>query len=79
MGRLTASDRRKLPSEDFLGRDRTFPANDAKHDRLAISGATRSERAGNISESEADRIKAEARAKLKGKFKDAHMKKKSGS
>ena len=38
--------------------------NDKTHQRLAISGATRSERAGNISASTAARIKAEARAKL---------------
>lgn len=42
-----------------------FPDYDAKHARLAISGATRSEHAGNISASTAAHIKAKARAKLK--------------
>lgn len=42
-----------------------FPDYDAKHARLAISGATRSEHAGNISASEASRIKAAARRKLR--------------
>jgi hypothetical protein len=37
---------------------------DKTHARLAISGATRSERAGNISSSEEANIKAKARAKL---------------
>jgi hypothetical protein len=41
-----------------------FPIGDAKHARLAIGGATRAERAGNISVSTENRIKAEARAKL---------------
>lgn len=43
-----------------------FPDYDAKHARLAIGGATRSEHAGNISASEASRIKAAARKKLAG-------------
>jgi hypothetical protein len=42
-----------------------FPIGDAKHARLAISGATRSQRAGNINSSQAAKIKAAARAKLK--------------
>ena len=42
-----------------------FPMGDAKHQRLAIPGATRSERAGNITPSQAAAIKAKARAKLK--------------
>ncbi len=41
-----------------------FPIGDKKHARLAIGGATRSMHAGNISESEANRIKAKARRKL---------------
>lgn len=43
----------------------SFPIGDRKHARLAISGATRSERAGNISKSTEASIKAKARAKLK--------------
>ncbi len=46
------------------GPNGSFPIGDAKHARLAIGGATRSERAGNISASTAEHIKAEARAKL---------------
>ena len=42
----------------------SFPIGDAKHARLAISGATRSERAGHISPSTEARIKSEARAEL---------------
>jgi hypothetical protein len=41
-----------------------FPIGDKKHARLAIGGATRSERAGNISASKEAKIKAAARRKL---------------
>lgn len=47
------------------GPNDSFPIGDAKHARLAIGGATRSERADNISESTAEHIKGAARAKLK--------------
>jgi hypothetical protein len=42
----------------------SFPIGDKKHARLAISGATRSFRAGHISASTEANIKAKARAKL---------------
>ncbi|MDE2104955.1 MAG: hypothetical protein KGL39_47395 [Patescibacteria group bacterium] len=62
---LTAAKRDKMPKSEFGQPEKKgFPMNDKKHDRLAISGATRSEHAGNISEAEADKIKAEARHKL---------------
>ena len=64
MATLTAGDRKSMPSSSFAGPGRSFPVNDKNHARLAISGATRSERAGNISSSEEDAIKAKARAKL---------------
>lgn len=67
MAKLTVSDRKSLPKSDFLGQGRTFPANDKKHARLAIGGATRSERAGNISPATEASIKAKARKALKGK------------
>lgn len=41
-----------------------FPMNDAKHQRLAIGGATRSYNAGNISKSKETQLQATARAKL---------------
>lgn len=44
----------------------SFPIGDAKHARLAISGATRSEKAGNISPATEASIKAKARAALGG-------------
>lgn len=48
----------------FAGPGKSFPVGDKKHARLAIGGATRSERAGNISASEEGAIKAKARIVL---------------
>jgi hypothetical protein len=64
MGKLSSKTRAGMPKRDFAGPGRSFPISDKKHARLAIGGATRSERAGNISASEAARIKANARSKL---------------
>ena len=64
MSKLYAADRAKMPKSSFAGPGRSFPVNDPTHARLAIGGATRSERAGNISASEANSIKAKARGKL---------------
>lgn len=61
---LDSKKRSKMPNSVFALSGKRFPMNDKTHQRLAISGATRSERAGNISASTAARIKAEARAKL---------------
>jgi len=64
---LTADKRRSMPKSEFAGPGRSFPINDANHARLAISGATRAERAGNISVGEEASIKAKARRKLMAK------------
>lgn len=60
MAKLTRS---KVPGKK-AGPNGSFPIGNKVHARLAISGATRSERAGNISASEAAKIKAAARKKL---------------
>jgi hypothetical protein len=72
MAVLSAADRKAMPAKDFAGPGRSFPVGDATHARMAISGATRSERAGNISSSEEDAIKAKARAKLGDKGGEDH-------
>jgi hypothetical protein len=64
MADLTSPKRAGMPQSQFAMAGKRFPMNDPEHQRLAISGATRSEHAGNISPSTADKIKAEARAKL---------------
>lgn len=65
MTKLTSGKRASMPKSQFAGPGKSFPIPDKNHARLAISGATRSEHAGNISSSEAARIKGRARAKLK--------------
>lgn len=82
MAILSSGDRKSLPANKFAepGK-RAFPLTDKTHDREAISGATRSEHAGNISSSEENHIKSEAREKLgEGDAKgagDAHTKAKA--
>jgi hypothetical protein len=61
---LTAAKRREMAKSQFAGPGRSFPISDANHARLAISGATRSEHAGNISSAMAAAIKKRAKAKL---------------
>lgn len=73
MAKLTAAARKKIPAGKFAGPGRSFPINDPTHARLAISGATRSERAGNISASTAARIKSKARKKLGSGKKPLHQ------
>lgn len=64
MSTLNAAARKQMPKSQFAGPGRSFPMNDANHARLAISGATRSYNAGNISKGTEDSIKAKARGKL---------------
>jgi hypothetical protein len=47
-----------------VGPNGSFPIGDKKHARLAIGGATRSYKAGNISKGTENKIKAAARKKL---------------
>lgn len=63
---LSPAKRKTMPQSEFAGPGHSFPINDKTHARLAISGATRSQHAGNISAAEAARIKAKARRKLAG-------------
>ncbi len=64
MAKLTAKARKKIPAGKFAGPGRSFPIEDTIHAKEAISGATRSEHAGNISPSTEASIKAKARRKL---------------
>jgi len=61
---LNVAKRHKMKRSDFALAGERFPINDATHQRMAISGATRAEHAGNISAGTAAKIKAKARARL---------------
>lgn len=65
MTTLTRAKRKKMPAKDFANGKGSFPINDKTHQRLAISGATRSYRAGNISKGKEESIKSQARARLR--------------
>lgn len=62
--KLTSGKRAKMPASQFAAGKGHFPINDKNHARLAISGATRSYNAGNISAGEEASIKSKARKKL---------------
>lgn len=66
MSKLSASQRNKLPSDEFAGPDDSYPVNDANHARAALSGSSRAFNAHKISKSLKQRIQAKARAVLKG-------------
>ena len=70
MTKLTARHRNALPAKTFAGPNRSFPINDANHARAALSGATRAEKAGNISPAQKATIVKKADAKL---GKDPHQ------
>ena len=65
MSKLTTKGRKGLKSSQFAGPGRSFPVNDKTHQREAISGATRSFNAGNISKGTEESIKSKARSLLK--------------
>lgn len=63
MAKLTAKQKRSVPKQQ-KGTANGFPMPDKSHARAAISGATRSRKAGNISKSTEAKVKAKARRKL---------------
>lgn len=64
MAKLSVKQRKSMSQSEYALPGKRFPLNDKNHDRAAISGATRAERAGNITPSQEASIKAKARAKL---------------
>lgn len=73
MAVLSSEDRKNMPESEFALPGHRFPLKDKTHDREALSGATRSYNAGNISKSQEEHVKAEAHAKL-GEGKDGDPK-----
>ena len=65
MAKLSAATRKDMPRSEFALPGGRFPINDANHQRMAISGATRAEHAGNISPEQAAKVKRLAHAMLK--------------
>jgi hypothetical protein len=64
MARLTAKARSKIPAAQFAGPGRSFPIPDKAHAIAAERLVGRSEKAGNITLAQAQRIRAKAARKL---------------
>jgi hypothetical protein len=64
MAKLTTKKRNDLPEVEFAGPNRSYPIPDASHAANAKARATQQEKKGNLSASEAAKIKARANRKL---------------
>ena len=64
MARLTTAARKKLPGSVFAGPGRSFPIEDKAHATAALRLVGRSEKAGNITLAQAQKIRAAAYRKL---------------
>ena len=60
MSKLTAAARKKIPTSEFAGPDRSYPVPDKSHAANAKARATQQVAAGNLSPSTATKIKAKA-------------------
>lgn len=61
MARLTAAKRKKIPTKDFAGPDRSYPIADKSHARNALA---------RVSQFGTAALKARVRAKVHAKFPD---------
>jgi len=68
MAKLNAKKRKKLKKSEFgMPGERKYPMPDKEHAINAKARATQMEKKGKLSKSEADKIKAKANKKIKGK------------
>lgn len=65
MAKLTAAKRKKIPSSQFAGPDRSYPVPDKSHAANAKARATQQVEKGNLSPAAAAKIKAKANRVLK--------------
>lgn len=64
MGKLDAAERKKIPTSEFAGPDRSYPVEDKSHARNALARAKQMLNAGHLSQAEYDKICAKANRKL---------------
>lgn len=64
MAKLDAAERKKIPTKDFAGPDRSYPIEDKNHARNALARAKQAYNAGRMSKAQYDKICARADAKL---------------
>lgn len=67
MAKLSAAARKKLPAKTFAGPNRSFPIPDKAHAIAAERLVGRALKAGHITQDQANKIRAMAKSKLKGK------------
>ena len=67
MAELTTKARKKIPTGEFAGPDRSYPIPDKSHAANAKARATQMVKAGKLSPSTAAKIKAKANKKLGAK------------
>jgi len=67
MATLSKAGRKAIPTKDFAGPDKSFPIENKAHARAALMDAPLSERKGNITKAQKDKIDAKARKELKKK------------
>lgn len=73
MARLTAAQRKKLPSKTFAGPGRSFPINDKNHARAALIDVGRAK---GLSSAQKAKIRSAAKAKLGSSAKSTTRRKK---
>ena len=80
MAKLSTEARKKLPSSDFLGPNRSFPVPDKAHARAAVRLAPRAEHAGSITPKQESHIVNSAKKMLANATdKMTHQSKSDGS
>lgn len=64
MAKLDTAQRKKIPSKEFAGPDRSYPIEDKSHARNALARASEMHNQGRLSDSEYAKIVARAKGKL---------------
>jgi hypothetical protein len=70
MAKLTAASRKKIPTKNFAGPDRSYPIEDASHARNALA---------RVSQFGTAALKARVKAKVKAKYPGIAMKMDGGA
>ncbi len=64
MAKLTMAKRKKIPTSEFAGADRSYPVNDKAHAANAKARASQMVKKGKLSESEKEKIDVKANKML---------------
>lgn len=64
MAKLSSAQRRHLPRSDFAGPNRSYPVNDTRHARAALSRASAAVKRGRLTRAQYQKIVRKADRKL---------------